>query len=76
MSYENPTANGNDTSTATPAPDRWRLDEVRRVTDVASYEGDDLDAIGARVARRYHSGGAVTAINRPGDTPGIPGFDY
>lgn len=58
------------------APDRWRLDEVRKVADVGSY--DDLDAIGARIEARHHSGGVVTADNRGAqlDTPGLPGFDY
>lgn len=60
----------------TAAPERWRLNEVRQVAAVASY--DDLDAIGARMAARHHSGGVVTADNRNGrgDTPGLPGFDY
>ena len=60
----------------TATPERWRLDEVRPATAVASH--DDLDAIGARMAARHHSGGVVTADNRNGrgDTPGLPGFDY
>lgn len=71
VSHEQATA---DDDTATP--ERWRLDEVRPATAVASY--DDLDAIGARMAARHHSGGVVTADNRNGrgDTPGLPGFDY
>ena len=70
VSYEQ--ATDNDTAT----PERWRLNEVRQVTAVGSY--DDLDAIGARVAARHHTGGVVTADNRNGrgDTPGLPGFDY
>ncbi|MBK4148033.1 hypothetical protein [Corynebacterium macginleyi] len=64
------------TEADTPTPERWRLNEVRQVTAVASY--DDLDAIGARMAARHHSGGVVTVDNRHGrgDTPGLPGFDY
>ena len=60
----------------TATPERWRLNEVRQVAAVASY--DDLDAIGARMSARHHSGGVVTADNRNGrgDTPGLPGFDY
>ena len=60
----------------TATPERWRLDEVRPATAVASY--DDLDAIGAHMAARHHAGGVVTADNRNGrgDTPGLPGFDY
>ena len=60
----------------TATPERWRLNEVRQVTAVASH--DDLDAIGARMAARHHTGGVVTADNRNGrgDTPGLPGFDY
>ena len=71
VSHEQPT---DEADTATP--ERWRLDEVRQVTAVASY--DDLDAIGARMSARHHSGGVVTADNRNGrgDTPGLPGFDY
>lgn len=71
VSHEQATA---DDDTATP--ERWRLDEVRKVADVGSY--DDLDAIGARMAARHHSGGVVTVDNRNGrgDTPGLPGFDY
>ena len=59
-----------------PTPERWRLDEVRQVAAVASYDG--LDAIGARMAARHHSGGVVTVDNRNGrgDTPGLPRFDY
>lgn len=77
VSYEQ--ATDNDTATAdddTATPERWRLNEVRKVADVGSY--DDLDAIGARVAARHHTGGVVTADNRNGrgDTPGLPGFDY
>lgn len=65
-----------DAEADTPTPERWRLNEVRQVTAVASY--DDLDAIGARMAARHHSGGVVTVDNRHGrgDTPGLPGFDY
>lgn len=61
---------------STATPERWRLDEVRQVADVASYA--DLDVIGARMAARHHTGGVVTADNRNGrgDTPGLPGFDY
>lgn len=71
VSHEQATA---DDDTATP--ERWRLNEVRQVAAVASY--DDLDAIGARMAARHHTGGVVTADNRNGrgDTPGLPGFDY
>lgn len=60
----------------TPAPERWRLNEVRPATAVGSL--DDLDAIGARIEARHHGGGVVTADNRHGrgDTPGLPGFDY
>ena len=72
VSHEQATAD----DTATPTPERWRLNEVRQVAAVDSY--DDLDAIGARMATRHHSGGVVTADNRNGrgDTPGLPGFDY
>jgi len=61
----------------TATPERWRLNEVRQVTAVASH--DDLDVIGARMAARHRTGGVVTADNRNGrdnDTPGLPGFDY
>ncbi|MCT1584665.1 hypothetical protein, partial [Corynebacterium sanguinis] len=36
-------------------PERWRLDEVRPATAVGSY--DTLDAIGARIEARHHTGG-------------------
>lgn len=64
------------TADAAATPERWRLDEVRPVAAVDSY--DDLDAIGARMAARHHTGGVVTVDNRHGrgDTPGLPGFDY
>lgn len=64
------------TADETPTPERWRLDEVRPATAVGSH--DTLDAIGARMAARHHSGGVVTVDNRHGrgDTPGLPGFDY
>lgn len=58
-------------------PERWRLDEVRPVTEVDSH--DDLDAIGARIEARPNGGGVVTVDNRGGrdnDTPGLAGFDY
>lgn len=60
----------------TPAPERWRPDEVRPATAVGSL--DDLDAIGARIEAMHHGGGVVTSDNRHdrGDTPGLPGFDY
>lgn len=61
----------------TATPERWRLNEVRPATAVGSL--DDLDAIGARIEARRHSGGVVTADNRDDridDTPGLPGFDY
>lgn len=71
-----------DTDDDTPTPERWRLDEVRKVATVRPATAavgslDDLDAIGARIEARRHSGGVVTADNRGyNDTPGLPGFDY
>ncbi|MDK8505176.1 hypothetical protein [Corynebacterium accolens] len=64
------------TADDTATPERWRLDEVRPVTAVGSH--DDLDAIGARIETRHHSGGVVAVDNRHGrgDTPGLAGFDY
>lgn len=70
-----------DTDDDTPTPERWRLDEVRKVAAVRPATAavgslDDLDAIGARIEARRHSGGVVTADNRDDDTPGLPGFDH
>ena len=77
VSYEQ--ATDNDTATAdddTATPERWRLNEVRKVADVGSY--DDLDAIGERIYG-WHSSGDVVVIDSwrgLNDTPGLPGFDY
>ncbi len=72
LSYQQHTA-----GSATTEPEPWKLDEVRRFTDVGSH--DDLDTIGARI-ETGHNGyiGCVAVDNRTGrgDTPGIPGFDY
>ena len=71
VSHEQATADDSAT------PERWRLDEVRPVTEADSH--DDLDAVGARIEARHNGGGVVTVDNRGGrdnDTPGLAGFDY
>lgn len=65
------------TADDTPAPERWRQDEVRLATAVCLL--DDPNFIGVRIEARHHGGGVFTGDNRGGRgdyTPGMAGFDY